>query len=703
MASQSINSPQYEANFVEHQKVVITLVRNLEKLRDFSQKMKLEKSIQLIDEVLEKVKQKSFTVAVVGEFKRGKSTFINALLGQNILPSDIEPTTATLNRVTYGVNKFVKVIFKDGHEEEVAIDRLNEYVTKLTKESKKTAANVREAVVYYPVNYCQNNVDIIDTPGLNDEEAMDEVTYDVLPEVDAAIMVIMALAPFSHSEKLFLETKLLNNDLGRIIFLVTGIDRYNKPEDAERGIKYIKDCIQEHVMERAAEEYGEDSPEYEIYKKKIGTPKVYGISAYQALQAKEENKPELMAESRFPEFEAALEKFLTEERGAVFLQVPLNRAISSASEILNTIELQENALTMKQEEFDRAYDKSMAEIEELRKQKNQEIERVNTTTETVKNQVKPLIWDLSNKLKQSAVAVINTTQIRPAEIANNRRVQQLCDKLGKKVSQAVEKTAKQEGEKIQEVINTALVQEVERLNKDLLEKTSEILKQIKLEFSKLDPAQKKDENWGKEAVGIGVSTIIPIAGAMIKGYEEGGGIGVLISGATSLGVATVAGLITTMIGLPVTLPVIAVVGIVSYFGGGKLTKVAMAQKKLEEFKAHYRENILQNIDQELADNHIEGELNTKIEQVFAALTQKMTQEVDSVLVNTENKLIELRSERERHKVMSEHESEELQQMRAETEQILGHAQGLSKALIQQINLQLDEELIDEEQIPVSVG
>ncbi|MGB5712744.1 MAG: dynamin family protein, partial [Waterburya sp.] len=90
MISQATENTQYEAKFSEYQKVVITLVRNLEKLRDFSKNMKLEKSIKLIDDVIEKVKQKSFTVAVVGEFKRGKSTFINALLGQNILPSDIE-------------------------------------------------------------------------------------------------------------------------------------------------------------------------------------------------------------------------------------------------------------------------------------------------------------------------------------------------------------------------------------------------------------------------------------------------------------------------------------------------------------------------------------------------------------------------------------------------------------------------------------
>ncbi|NJO94311.1 MAG: hypothetical protein HC820_08155 [Hydrococcus sp. RM1_1_31] len=118
---------------------------------------------------------------------------------------------------------------------------------------------------------------------------MDEVTLSVLPQVDAAIMVVMAQAPFSESERDFLETKLLTNDLGRIIFVVTGIDRFNNPADVEKGVNYIRDRISKHVLQRAKEQYGDNSPEYEVYLKKIGTPKVFGLSAYQALQANNGN------------------------------------------------------------------------------------------------------------------------------------------------------------------------------------------------------------------------------------------------------------------------------------------------------------------------------------------------------------------------------------------------------------------------------
>jgi hypothetical protein len=163
-----------------------------------------------------------------------------------------------------------------------------------------------------------------------------------------------------------LETKLLTNDLGRIIFVVTGIDRLNNPEDASKSVKHVKDRIRTRVLQRAKDQYGEDSPEYAVYRRKIGAPKVFGVSAYQALQAKLTGDRELLAKSHFPEFEAALEQFLTHERGSVFLQLPINRLIASATEVLSTLSSHQNALAMRKEEFQAAYEQSVAEIKTLR-------------------------------------------------------------------------------------------------------------------------------------------------------------------------------------------------------------------------------------------------------------------------------------------------------------------------------------------------
>jgi len=347
--------------FTDYRKVLATLIRDLEQFRRYSKVLSLNSSVQLIDDVLERVHSGSFSVAVVGDVCRGKTTLINALLGQDILPTDVGPCSAIPCRVTYGVTPRVRIVYRDEREEEIAIDRLTDHVTQLTPESEAKAVHIKEAIIYYPTPYCQNNVDIIDTP--NCIENSDEIALSVLPHVDAAIMVIMAQSPFSESERKFLETKLLTSDLGRIIFVATGIDRFSNSEDANKHIQCVRDRILTLVLQPAKDRYGEDSPEYEVYKKKLGRSEVYGLSAYEALQAKHTGDKELLAKSRFPEFEAALEKFLTHERGADFLQVPINRLIASATEILTS--LKRSALTVLTEQQKQEISQMMTETQQI--------------------------------------------------------------------------------------------------------------------------------------------------------------------------------------------------------------------------------------------------------------------------------------------------------------------------------------------------
>jgi ribosome biogenesis GTPase A len=112
--------------FIDYKRVVLSVTSDLKRLRGFVAELELNESAGLIDEVIERVENDSFTVAVVGEFKRGKSTFINALLGVSVLPTDILPCSATLNRVSYGLTPQVILEFKDDHREDVPFDKLTD-------------------------------------------------------------------------------------------------------------------------------------------------------------------------------------------------------------------------------------------------------------------------------------------------------------------------------------------------------------------------------------------------------------------------------------------------------------------------------------------------------------------------------------------------------------------------------------------------
>lgn len=76
-----------------------------------------------IDELLHDIESDFYTVVVVGEFKRGKSTFINALIGEDLLPVDVTPTTATINILAWGKDRSLMVYKKNGQVEEMPLTR----------------------------------------------------------------------------------------------------------------------------------------------------------------------------------------------------------------------------------------------------------------------------------------------------------------------------------------------------------------------------------------------------------------------------------------------------------------------------------------------------------------------------------------------------------------------------------------------------
>ena len=675
-----MNIEQQEQNplidsLMDYQKVERKLVGELESLKEFSKKLNLSKSVDLIDEVLIRMAERTFSIAIVGEFKRGKSTLINALLGQDILPSDILPCSATLNRITYGVRPSVKIVFKDGQEEEIAIEQLVDYVTKLTEESEKKAESVKEAIVYYPVPYCQNNIDIFDTPGLNDDQNMTEVTLGVLPFVDVAIMVILAQSPFSQFEKDLLENKLLTSDLGRVIFVVNIWDNYTK-EQAERLLQNIKKRIQQYVLGRAEADFGKDSEEYQIYRQKIGEPKVFGLYIKQALEAKQERDEEKLLRTGFPEFEKALEKFLTQERGVIFLQVPANRAIASAKEILATLSIQENALTMNKEEFEAAYQKSVAEIAGIRERQKKELKKIDGAAANVKLLIKPIIYELPNQLKRAIEEMIDTINIEPNELDNQKSLEK---KMSDNLSNVVRRTTDRLAQTIETEIQKGIDQEVERL-RDFARFVEEALTNIEMQFD-IRASSQGNYSGTEEAITVALSVFTGFGGIW-SGYRVAGFKGAAVGAVASVVTAAVGGIILSTLGLGLFLPVVLVLGIASIFTGGELTKMVFARDRVDNFKRDYKEKVIQEVEKQIREQHLEQKIDEEITSAFELLKQTLRQEVENLLDNQQQTLDDLNSQQGRNLAITETKQQELKQIRAVTERILGNTQGLSNQLVE---------------------
>lgn len=483
------NPPVQRANlsFQDLRKLEFAIAAELNKLRDYALDLKLGVDVTMpIEDALQRIQSHSFAIAVVGEFKRGKSTFINALLGQEILPADIAPTSATLNRVTYGTRPTVRIVFKpeSGGEEQletIGVDQLANYVTKLTPEAEAMAAKVKEAIVYYPSRFCQNNVSIIDTPGLSDDVTMTEITLSVLPKVDAAILVIMPESPFSGSEGKFLSEHLLHT-LEHVFFVVTAVDRLRRSADQEKVLNLVVSRIETAIKQRAAELFQPETQEHQDYLKHIGKPKVFGLSGYNALHGKLENNPELIAASGIHAFETALEKFLTEERGMVTLKVAAERLQATSIAVDAGIRAQHTAVQTQQAAFDAACTAALAKLTTLREAHPAETRAVQLAPERIYARLQSALELLVEQLNGVAEKVIDEAQIVYTDLnqASVGAVGKMLGNLGNQVPTDVQSSVRKGWGKL-----------LERLPSNVQETSQDVWKKV------VDKVPENVQNLGK--------------------------------------------------------------------------------------------------------------------------------------------------------------------------------------------------------------
>lgn len=175
---------------------------------------------------------KRFTVAFVGEFSRGKSTLVNRIIGEEILPVGNLPTTAMLTRIVYGEKSRMTVCGKNGKQE-----------FPLSQDSWKglTAANFGEqepegnVVVEYPDKWLgQFAIDFIDTPGAGDlEEKRAMLIERAMVCADSAVIATDATKALSKTEELFIRQKIMARGVPFVALVVTKLDLVNPSERVE--------------------------------------------------------------------------------------------------------------------------------------------------------------------------------------------------------------------------------------------------------------------------------------------------------------------------------------------------------------------------------------------------------------------------------------------------------------------------------------
>ena len=195
--------------------------------------------------ILNGANNESFSVAIVGEFNRGKSSLINRLIDRNILPVGDLPTTAIMTKIKSGDEEVVRLF--DGGNNKVACRPLSEAIfDELTLHHFGGDDFSGHGEISISNNWLKNSgVVIYDTPGAGDlEEDRVQQIGDMLWSCDGVVVAVNATAALSQSERLFIEQRIIARKFSAVMVVVTKLDLIDELERAD-VMRFIKKRLYE--------------------------------------------------------------------------------------------------------------------------------------------------------------------------------------------------------------------------------------------------------------------------------------------------------------------------------------------------------------------------------------------------------------------------------------------------------------------------
>ncbi|MBN2799825.1 MAG: dynamin family protein [Deltaproteobacteria bacterium] len=309
----------------------------------------------------------AFRLMILGEFKRGKSTTVNALLGESVLPSKVAPCTAIISEVKHGERPRAVLHHVPPTEKgipvqdplEIEVGELNRYVT---IGGSKAGSSIQESPyakveLFYPLDLLQDDVVVIDSPGLNEHGTRTTVALDYLHNADAVVMVLSCQQPLSLAELEFIHTHLGEKNLKHVFFLWNHFDAI---EDSPEDVEDLQDRSHQYLDPMLG-----------------ARDRVFFISAREALRGRTRGNPAQLERSGLPRFEAALRVFLVEDKARMKLLAPLRAAQNAVFELANEVIPQQELLV----------DTDLAVLKDRERQFKPQLEEAGRTYRTLERQL----------------------------------------------------------------------------------------------------------------------------------------------------------------------------------------------------------------------------------------------------------------------------------------------------------------------------
>jgi len=378
---------------------------------DIFQHLELPSDRRTLEVGQEKLAADTFKVLVLGEFKRGKSTFINALLGQEVLPAFSIPCTAVINEIKWGEGRSAVLHFADpapicfpenlpsevhAHRTKhpgakippmlVPINEIERYVV-IPDPGKDQGESVAESPyslveVFWPLDLCRNGVEVIDSPGLNEHGTRTRITTDYLTRVDAVVFVLSCQALASQSEMQFIDLNIRGGGHEDLFFVCNRFDEVRSNE-RERIVSYAQAKLKDKTT--------------------FGSNGIYFLSALAALEGRLQGDSARVAASGINPLEDHLSSFLVNDRGRVKMIQPardLRRLLNKI--VFEYVPSQKKMLETELGELEKRYAEVQPSLEDAQRKRTQIKEKVKIGRQRLSDEVRR---EVATFIKELVVAI----------------------------------------------------------------------------------------------------------------------------------------------------------------------------------------------------------------------------------------------------------------------------------------------------------
>ncbi|HTY16015.1 MAG TPA: dynamin family protein [Methanoregulaceae archaeon] len=312
--------------------------------------------VRSLEELQDRLGEGRFHLAVLGQFKRGKSTLLNALLGEEILPSSVIPLTAIPTLVRFGEERKISIYFQNGSPMQSFspqdADEMREILLQFVSEAKnpKNEKRVLRAEVSHPSPILDKGVVLIDTPGIGSTfQHNTATTLQFLSQCDAGLFIISADPPITETEVAFLVK--VRDQVGKLFFVLNKVDYLDDKEQTE-AITFFKNILGKQSG------ISQDIP-------------VFPVSAKQGLKARQRNDDSLWVKSGLGEISDHLINFLSHEKDQVLRETIARRVLEVLIDVRLMLQLKIKTLELPVEDLER---RLVLLNEKIRQAKTQQIQ-----------------------------------------------------------------------------------------------------------------------------------------------------------------------------------------------------------------------------------------------------------------------------------------------------------------------------------------